>query len=251
MRAVNLIPAEQRRGSTIGAGRSQGAAYAVLAVLGVLAIFAWLYGTAHRQVSSRRTEVASLTARSQQAQGTAESLAPYTNFIALREQRTQAVSQLVDTRFDWAHALHELGRVLPRDASISSLDGTVGSTTAAPAAPATAGASASGAPRSAAVTSATPPGSVPTFTLSGCATSQAEVALTLERLRLIQGVSEVTLQSSTKSSSGGAGGSSAGSGGCAVSDPAFSVAISFQPLPAALATGSAAVTSAVSTGGAG
>ena len=39
------------------------------------------------------------------------------------------------------------------------------------------------------VTSATPPGSVPTFTLSGCATSQTEVAQTLNRLRLMDGVS--------------------------------------------------------------
>ena len=54
------------------------------------------------------------------------------------------------------------------------------------------------------VTSATPPGSVPTFTLAGCATSQPAVALTLERLRLIDGVREVTLQSSTAGTSGGA-----------------------------------------------
>jgi Tfp pilus assembly protein PilN len=236
MRAVNLIPAEQRSGSTIGAGRSQGAAYALLGVLGVLALLAWLYGSANRQVSSHRGEVASLTSRAQQAQTAAERLAPYTSFIALREQRTQTVSQLVDSRFDWAHAFHELGRVLPRDASIGSLEGKIGSTEKA----STASASASNA-----VASATPPGSVPTFSLNGCATSQAEVALTLDRLRLIQGVAEVTLQSSTKSGSGATSGA-----GCAGSDPAFSVVISYQPLPAATAASSSAVTSAASTGGA-
>jgi hypothetical protein len=65
--------------------------------------------------------------------------------------------------------------------------------------------------------------------LSGCATSQSEVALTLNRLRLIDGVSEVTLQSSTKES--GSGGS-AGSGGCG-HYPAFAVQVAFAPLPAA------------------
>ena len=40
------------------------------------------------------------------------------------------------------------------------------------------------------------PGSVPTFNLSGCAASQAQVALALDRLRLIDGVSAVTLQAS-------------------------------------------------------
>jgi hypothetical protein len=239
MRAVNLIPAEQRSGSTIGAGRSQGAAYAVLGVLGVLALFAWLYGSASRQVSSHRSEVASFTARAQQAQAAAERLAPYTSFIALREQRTQTVSQLVDSRFDWAHAFHEVGRVLPRDASIASLEGKIGSTEKNSASSASASASS-------AVASATPPGSVPTFVLNGCATGQAEVALTLDRLRLIQGVAEVTLQSSTKSGSGATSGA-----GCAGTEAAFNVVISFQPLPAAIAPSSSAVTGAASTGGAG
>jgi hypothetical protein len=241
MRAVNLIPAEQRSGSRIGAGQSHGAAYAVLGVLGLLALFAWVYGSAHRQVSTHKAEVASLTARAQRAQAIAEQLAPYTNFISLREQRTHAVSQLVDSRFDWAHAFHELGRVLPRDASIGSLDGKVGSAVAATTSEAK---SSSGAT----VTSATPPGSVPTFILSGCATSQAEVALTLERLRLIQGVSEVTLSSSTKSSSGSTS-SSVSSGACPAKDPAYSVTIAFDPLPVVPVAGSAAVTSNATTGG--
>jgi Tfp pilus assembly protein PilN len=252
MRAVNLIPSEQRSGSTPGAGRSEGGAYAVLALLGGLAIMALLYGIAHHQIASRRTQTASLAVQVRQAQEQAAQLAPYTSFIALREQRMQAVSELVDARFDWAHAFHELGRVLPGDASISSLSGTVGSasptaSSAATTAPASTTASATGAATSssaasAAVTSATPAGSVPTFTLSGCATSQSEVALTLNRLRLIDGVSEVTLQSSTKSAS--TGGSGGGSGGCAGGDPAFTVLISFDPLPAASALGSSSSTTA-------
>ncbi len=131
--------------------------------------------------------------------------------MALREQRVQAVSQLVDSRFDWAHAFHELGRVLPRDVSLASLSGTIGSTTgAAGGAGKSSSATSAAASTSATVASATPPGSVPTFTLSGCATSQTEVALTLDRLRLIDGVSEVTLQSSTKTTGGGSGGSGGG-----------------------------------------
>ena len=64
------------------------------------------------------------------AQATAAGLAPYTNFISLREERERAVSQLVDSRFDWAHAFHEIGRVLPGTASIGSIAGTIGSATA-------------------------------------------------------------------------------------------------------------------------
>jgi Tfp pilus assembly protein PilN len=239
MRAVNLIPADQRGGSAIGAGRSEGAAYAVLGLLAALALMALLYGMADHQISSRRARVATLTAQAQAAQARATELAPYTSFMALREQRMQAVSDLVDSRFDWAHAFHELGRVLPRQATISALTGTIGAASAAAppataAPPAAAGAGASTAATSTPVTSATPPGSVPSFTLSGCATSQSAVALTLDRLRLIDGVSEVTLQSSTKA--GGTGGS--GGGGCSGSDAVFAVQVSFDPLPAVSTTGS-------------
>jgi Tfp pilus assembly protein PilN len=242
MRAVNLIPSESRSGRAAAAGRSGGVAYAVLAALGGLAVLALLYGMAHHQVSTRRAEAASLTARAQTAQAQASQLAPYTSFAAMRQQRAQAVSELVDARFDWAHAFHELGRVLPQDATITSLEGTVGSTSEATAAPsATAKASAAAtsstaaaSPAAAAPTasSATPPGSVPTFSLSGCATSQQEVALTLQRLRLIDGVNAVSLKSSTKAGAGGAG-SAAGS--CPGSNPAFSVQVTFTPLPSSSA----------------
>jgi Tfp pilus assembly protein PilN len=234
MRAVNLIPADSRSGGAPGAGRSGGGAYAVLVLLGGLALLALLYGTAHHQVSSRRAEAASLTARAQSAQAEAAQLAPYASFATLRQQRQQAVSDLVDARFDWAHAFHELGRVLPRDATITSLDGTVGAASASAGSSSSTTPAASASPGAAGgtATSATPPGSVPTFTLSGCATSQQEVALTLGRLRLIDGVNEVTLQSSTKSGVGAS--SNAGSsvpGQCGGSDPAFTVQVAFDPLP--------------------
>src|SRR5690242_1240135 len=202
MRAVNLIPSDQRR-TVSAAGRSGGGAYAVLVVLGGFALLAFLYGQAHRQVSDRTSRAAALTARAQQAQAAAGQLAPYTGFVALREQRTQAVSQLVDSRFDWAHALHELGRVLPDGASVTSLEGQIGSSTqgstSAPAASSTSGSAPAAQGAGATVTSATPPGTVPVFTVSGCATSQSEVALTLERLRLIDGVASVSLKSSNQS----------------------------------------------------
>jgi hypothetical protein len=243
VRAVNLIPGDQRAGGAGVGGRSGGGAYAVLALVGGLALLALLYGLAHRQVSSRRAQVVSLKARAEQAQATVAGLAPYTSFVALREERERAVSQLVDSRFDWAHAFHEVGRVLPTIAAISSIEGSVGS-------PSGSGASASSSGSSkapAAVASATPPGTVPTVTLSGCTTSQAAVALTLNRLRLIDGVSEVTLQSSTKTSSGPAGGAAAGS--CPPRGPAFTMMLTFNPLPPATALAAASVRPA-STGGA-
>ncbi len=127
MRAVNLIPADQRSGAPVGAGRSEGVAYALLALFAGLALLAFIYGRAQHQISNSRSQVAQIDAQAQSAQAQATQLEPYTGFTALREQREQAVLQLVDTRFDWAHAMHELGRVLPRNTEITSLNGAVGS----------------------------------------------------------------------------------------------------------------------------
>lgn len=229
MKAVNLIPGDQRGDAPVGAGRSGGAAYAVLVAVAAIALMAFLYGKASRQISSGHAQVATLTAEAQRAQTQANELAPYTSFVALREQRAQAVATLVDSRFDWAHAFHEFGRVLTTQTSISSLSGSIGAAGGT-------SASSSAATASSSTTSATPPGSVPTFTVTGCATSQDAVAEMLQRLRLIDGVSEVNLQSS-----GSGGSSGAGTGGaCPGKDPSFSLGVTFDPLPSTSAASAAA-----------
>jgi Tfp pilus assembly protein PilN len=217
MRAVNLIPADQRSGNGL-ATRSGGAAYLVLGLLAGLSVLALIYGTSRHEIQARRTEAAALSTRAQEVQAQAARLSPYTSFIAMREQRVHAVAELVGSRFDWPSAMAELSRVLPSDVSLSSVQGAIGAAGAAGAKAATAGA----------VSSATPPGATPTFTITGCATSQTVVAQTLVRLRLISGVNAVALQSSTK-----AGGNSGGSGSCSGSDPVFTVQVNFEPLPAA------------------
>jgi Tfp pilus assembly protein PilN len=243
MKAVNLIPADQRKDTESVGGRSQGAAFGVLALLGGMALLALLYGVAHHQVSTRTSEAQQLQQQAQQTQAEASRLAPYTSFVSLREQRAQAISQLVNSRFNWAQAYHELARVLPANASLNTVSGTIATGPAAGSATAAAPSAASSSPSagttsasttaassstsgSSSVKSATPPGSAPTFTIAGCATTQAEVARTLERLRLVEGVSEVTLQSSDTS------GSSGSTGGCPTGDPAFSVLVTFKALPA-------------------
>jgi Tfp pilus assembly protein PilN len=244
VKAVNLIPSEQRGGGGgSAAGASNGAAFMVLGLLVGLAVLAGLYGIASHQVSTRKSEVANITAQAQATQARAAELAPYVSFKQMYQQRLQAVSQLVGTRFDWAHAFHELGRVLPSDVSLSSVHGTVGATAPGSAAPAAATTAAS----ASAVASATPAGSIPIFTLAGCATSQSEVAQTLQRLRLIDGVSGVTLASSTK----GGGGASA-SGACPPHDPAFAASVTFAglPTPPAAPTTSASTATASATGAA-
>jgi Tfp pilus assembly protein PilN len=234
MRAVNLIPGERRRRGGRLIGRSGGGALIVLGVFVGLAVLAVMYGSARHQISSQEGETARLEAQISAVQARTGHLTPYTSFVAMAEDRMKTVSQLVESRFDWSHALHELGRVLPPGTALDSLHGAVGSERGS--SPSSAGASA---------TSSTPPGTVPVFTLTGCATSQSEVAQMLQRLRLMNGVSEVQLQNSTSSSSGGS--SSVSGGGCPSGDPSFSVVVSFAGLPAAPALSAPAGTTQTST----
>lgn len=232
MRAVNLIPAEQRQSGIDLAGRSGGAAPMIIVLLVGLAVLALMYGSARHRESTSKTELATVNAELSAAKAKAGRLAPYTSFIAMATQRVQDISGLVEARFDWSHAFHELGRVLPRDASLTSLHGQVGGSGASSPSPSPA----SPAAGSAMPASATPPGSTPTFTISGCATSQSEVALTLQRLRLIDGVTDVELQSSTKAApAGGASSASTSSSGgaCGSGGATFAATITFTGLPSA------------------
>jgi Tfp pilus assembly protein PilN len=233
MKAVNLIPGERRRKSRDVVGRSGGAALIVLGLLAGLIALVVMYGSSSHQISSQAGEAAELTAKTSAVEARTGRLSSYTSFVAMAEQRMRTVSQLVESRFDWSHALHELGRVMPAGTALDSLHGAVGSAGNQVSATSSASSSSSGSTASTSVTSSTPPGSMPTFTLSGCATSQATVAQTLQRLRLMDGVSEVQLQSSTSSGSSSGGSASAGGGSCPAGDPSFTVDVGFAALPAA------------------
>lgn len=227
MKAVNLIPGEHRQGAGSLTGRSGGGALILLGMVAGLAVLILMYGSASHQVSSQKGQAAALSAQADAIKARTGQLAPYTNFVSMANSRTQTVAQLVQARFDWSHALHELGRVMPVDTALATLHGAVGpagttgatSTAAAPAA--------GGTPAS-----STPAGSVPVFTLTGCASSQATVAQALQRMKLMDGASEVQLQSSTQAgaSSAGASASSAG-GGCGPGDASFSAQVVFAGLP--------------------
>ncbi len=239
MRAVNLIPEDQRGGGAlVGAGRSQGTAYAVVALLAGLAVLAFLYGSARHQISDRTTQAASISAEVTQIQSEAERLQPYASFIALRDERMEAVDNLVAARFDWPHEFHELGRVLPKGVWLTSITGTVGGATGAATSSSSTATSAGATP-----TSSTPAGSIPTFDLSGCAATQSQVALTLDRLHLMDGVSAVSLDSSGSAAQGAAGTPGASGADCKTS---FTTQLTFEALPSTSTVTSAASTSKAS-----
>ena len=201
MKAVNLIPAEERRERGAG-GRSGGAAYALLGVLGVLVIVAAAYALSVRQVNHRKAELAQLQNTAAAAEARAQRLAGFTDFTSLRERREQTVKSIAASRFDWAHALHEVARTIPGNAWLTSLVGTV-----APGVSIQGGASTNALRSSLAV---------PAIDIAGCTTSQKSVARMLVHMRQIDGVQQVALESAAKSDTGGGGSSAGGAsgGGC-------------------------------------
>jgi Tfp pilus assembly protein PilN len=200
MRAVNLIPEDERRGAGGAAGRSGGAVYVVLGLLAMLVVIATTYALQHRSLAPKRTELSLVQARAAQTESRATELASYTQFAALRAAREQTVTSLAKSRFDWAHSLQEIARVVPNHVWLTSLKATVTPGVAL---------TSSGGGTTAALRGALP---VPAIEVLGCTTDQDNVAQMLTRMRLVDGVTRVALQSSTKGqSTGGGGGGSASS----------------------------------------
>jgi len=217
MRAINLIPAEERRGGA--GGRSGGAAYALLGLLAVLVVVVSFYTLEKRSVAEKRSELARVEAQAVGAEAQAAELASFVQFAGLRAKRTQTVTSLAASRFDWSHATREVARVIPPNVWLTGLQGTI---TPGIALKTTAVSQTSGL-RSALA--------VPAIEIAGCTTDQPSVARMLTRMRLIDGVTRVALQSSVKGDAAAGGGGGGGGGDCRQGDarfPQFALVVYFD-----------------------
>jgi Tfp pilus assembly protein PilN len=196
MKAVNLIPADERRRIGGGSGLSS---YIILAVLALAVVVGAAYTLTNRSVSDRRQELAEVQARAKASADQAQDLRAYTSFAALRQKRSETIRSLVASRFDWSHALHEVARTIPSNAWLTGLRATV-----------TPSASVDGGvtdPLRASV-------QAPAIEIVGCTTSQKNVAGVIASLRRVDGVDRVSLSSTEKlEASGGTGAKSDASSG--------------------------------------
>jgi Tfp pilus assembly protein PilN len=227
MRAVNLIPTDQQRGAGGAAGKSGGGAYILLGALALVVVLAASYVVAGKSVTDKKTKLADITQQATAAEAKSASLTSYTKFASIRAKRVDTVSQLAASRFDWAHALREVSRVLPENAWLTSLTATTSSSVSV--------GGGSGSLRSAL--------DVPAIQLTGCTTSQASVAKLIARLRLVDGVQRVSLEDSTKGQESAgttvSDAGSAGSGDCRgghAKFPVFNADVFFEPNGAAVST---------------
>jgi Tfp pilus assembly protein PilN len=182
VRAVNLIPAEQRRGAGGIAGRSGGIVYVVTGGLAVLVILGVVYALAVHGVADKKAQLATLTEQVTETQAQAQVLQPYIAVASLSNQKTNEVVTLAKSRFDWPNAMRQLALALPSDVTFTSFSAaTTDASTAAPGS----------------TPSATGNGGT-TFSLQGCAATQREIANVLTSLASVPDVTNVSLTKTTE-----------------------------------------------------
>jgi len=204
MRAANLMPGEDRASRAAKAVDTGAAVYVLLAAFAAVVALAAVWATSNKQVGESRAKLERVSAEAQVAEARTAKAAPYQAFAALARDRVATVTSLSATRFDWAHGLREISRVLPEDVWLTALSGKSGANGEAPTP----------------TTSAAP---APNFELLGCTRDQAKVARLMARLRAVDGVRDVDLRASAKPDG-------VGSDDCpanAASNPRFSIAIAF------------------------
>jgi Tfp pilus assembly protein PilN len=181
VRAVNLIPQDQRRRSAAeGDGKS---APIVLGVLGVLLVMVVVYVLSSNTITQRKSDAQAASAQADRLEARAGSQTGYTDFAQIAVTRTQSVASVAATRFDWERFMRELSHVMPEGSWLQSADASVlgdpasGSTTS-PAADPTAA-------------------KTPAANLIGCTPGQDDVARMMVRLRQLYRVDDVQLNEST------------------------------------------------------
>jgi Tfp pilus assembly protein PilN len=193
MRAVNLLPADATR-RRWGA-RDRGAAKRVLVTAGlVAAVLVALLGAAfvhtHMSVSDKQETLAGLEQKVTAAQAKAASVQAVRASV---QGRRVAVTEVDSKRITWEQVLRDLSRVLPGNVWLQNLQAqsptpTASATTATPTA----------------VTA--PTGATPTaFVVTGLTSSQKGVARVIDRLAVLPWLSDVSLQSSTRTDTPGGG----------------------------------------------
>ncbi len=182
MRAVNLIPPEDRRGDHAPL-RAGVASYAIVAALAMALVAAVLVVMTNNDIAETENEIAALEARNAQAQIDAAELAPYGEFASLEQARSATVSGLAQSRFDWERVLSELALVIPRRVTFENLTATV--------APGVAQDSSGASP-----TAGSAPPAGPSLVIVGCAKGQEGTARLVASLKDIDGVTRVGMQSS-------------------------------------------------------
>jgi Tfp pilus assembly protein PilN len=190
MKAINLLPPDQRGTAKRGAPKAKRSAavaeapagigaYVVLGALAACVVALAAYVLTTNTVKDRQAKLEATTAQAAATTQRVAQLKPYADFQAMAETRIQTVKDLASARFDWEQAMRDVSRVIPADVTLSSLTGSISSGTGG------------GSSVRAAI-------AAPALELKGCTRGQKQVATLLSRLRNVDGVTRVSLGKSLK-----------------------------------------------------
>jgi Tfp pilus assembly protein PilN len=240
MNAVNLLPADLRRGSG-SPGRSGVAVYVLLGILATAVVLASTTALFKRSVSNREAEVARVEAEAANAEARAATLTRYKKLASETSKRVQGIKNVAAGRVNWATSLREVSQAVGSEVFFDSVTAST--------APGVGGSSNAlrGAIQS------------PAVEVVGCARDHKAVARVMTRFRAMDEVKRVSL-SESDTGKASAGGSSESQGGGSQSDcraggrlPAqFSVVVflNAKPQPAAPAAAGATAATTPPTSGA-
>jgi len=184
MKAVNLIPGDQRRARP--SGNMSGGAYGVLGVLAVLLVMAVAYVMTSNSVNEAESKAAQASQEADVAEAKSERLGSFTDFASIKQQRLTSVMVAAQARFDWERFMRELSRVMPAGSWVHTTNASV-----------------SGDESGGNLTSTPTALALPEANLVGCTPHQSEVADMMVRLEQMYRVTDVALNESTQEQAGG------------------------------------------------
>ena len=181
MKAVNLIPTEQRR--VKASGNQSGSAYVLIGVLVTLLAMVAAYVVTSSSATDRTSKAAAAKSEADSLEAEVAARGSFTNFADIKKMRLASVVSVAEGRFDWERLMRELSRVMPDGSWLQTTDASVtgeieGATT---------------------TTSSTgvPVAQAPKAKLVGCTPDQSDVARMMVRMRQIHRVSDVELNESS------------------------------------------------------
>jgi len=194
----------------------------VIGALAVVLLGVTMLVMASNDVADKEAQVEQLEADRDAATAEAQRLVPFAEFASLREEREATLASLAQSRFDWERVMRELALIIPKEVTLTNLNGS-----------ATVNAEGS---------VATTEIGAPNLTASGCATSHSAVAEFVAALEDIDGVTRVGLaRTEAVEKTTGAGSGTDGSSICGLAHT-FDLSIAFDnAVVSAVAADAAAV----------
>jgi Tfp pilus assembly protein PilN len=180
VKAVNLIPSEQRRARPTG--NRSGGAYVVVGLLATLLVMVAAYVVTTNKVTENQNDAAAAKAEADHLEAQAAKRASFTNFADIKETRLTSVATVAGSRFDWERTMRELSLVMPTGSWLKSADASVTGQVA-------------GSETSATSTTTAAP-TQPKAKLVGCTPHQPDVARMMVRMRQMYRVTDVELNQS-------------------------------------------------------